>query len=531
MIPVCLVFLIISCANKSSHLDQALKEQVLYYNNGAEPASLDPALVSDMSSFNVLINLYEGLVSHSPEDGKPIPGVARSWDISDDGLTYTFNLRKNAKWSNGDPVTAHDFVYGWKRELTPKLAAEYSFMLHYIKNAKAYNAGKITDFNQVGVKAMSDHKLVVTLENPTPFFLGLLQHQSACPVHQKTVEKYGKMDDRNNPWSKVENVVTNGAFLLTEWRSQDRLILEKNPLYWDAKNVRLNKAYFYTVDSQLTEERLFRSGQIHGTNRLLASKIKTYRENSPEFLRIDPEIANYYFDLNNTKPPFNNKLVRKAFAMSIDREAIVKYVTKGGEKPTGTFTPFNMTGYKNPVEIPYNVAQAKKYLAEAGYPEGKGFPKVELIYNTSENHKAIAETVQQMWKKNLGVHVGLANQDWKVFIKTRESRSYDIARDGWTGDYNDPNTFLEINMTGNAQNNSGYTNKDYDALIVQANKTRDQKKRMALFKKAEEILLEDAAVVPVFEFTNAYLLHTDVKGWHANLLSAHPLKYVYLERK
>jgi len=512
-------------------MDDALKTQTLHYGNSSDPKSLDPNIAEGSNANNIILCLFEGLINYDPKDLHPIPGVAQSWKISDDGLTYTFFLRKNAKWSNGDPVTAHDFVFSWKRILTPKMATSYGYMLFYVRNAKAYSDGKLADFSQVGVKAKHNYTLVVTLENPTPFFINIMQHYVSFPVHKATIEKYGKWDDLANSWTRPGKIVSNGAFTLKSWQMNKKLVVVKNPLYWDAKNVKLSEVHFYPIDNALTETRMFRSGELHKTADLLPSKIPLLKKKYPENIKLDPYLSVYYYDLNVKRPPFDNKLVRKAFAMAVDRESIVQYVTKAGQKPTGSLVPPNTNGYYSPTEIPFDVKKAKELLAQAGYPDGKGFPTVEVMYNTTEGHKVVAEAIQQMWNKYLGVKVTLANQDWKVFIDTRNNHDFTIARDGWIGDYNDPNTFLDMFVTGGPQNHTGFSNVKYDRLIAKAATIQDKEKRNDIFKKAEAILLDEAPIIPMYVYTTKYLLHTDVKDWHANLLNVHPLRHVYLERK
>ena len=513
-----------------TNVERGNEQQILYVNNGAEPQDLDPQIVTGMPEHYIILCLFEGLVSKDPKTLDPIPGVAKSWDISADLTHYVFHLRKNALWSNGDPVTAHDFYYAWKRLLSPKLGAEYSYMLYPVKNAKAFNLGKITDFNQVGVKVIDDYTLAVTLEGPTPYFLQLLDNDSVYPVQQKTIEKFGKMDERGTRWTRPGNLVGNGPFRLKEWSPNKELVVEKSPTYWDAKSVRLKEVYFYPVDNKQTEERMFRTGQIHMTldGQIQIDKIAVYQKEHPELIRIYPYLGTYYYEFNTTRKPFDDVRVRRAFSMAIDRKKLVKDVVKGGKLPAHALTPPDTAGYTAKAYIGFNPEQAKKLLAEAGYPDGKGFPHVELLFNTDENHRKIAVAIQQFWKQYLNVDVALANEEWKVYLEDRNNLNYDIARAAWIGDYVDPNTFLQMYITESGNNRTGWSNKEYDQLIHETNMTMDKNKRMALFQKAEQILIDNSPIAPIYYYTSVNLIRPSVKGIYRNLMTYYPLKYVYL---
>ncbi|MEE8398289.1 MAG: peptide ABC transporter substrate-binding protein [Desulfobacterales bacterium] len=501
----------------------------MHIGNGTEPQGLDPHIVTGIPEHNIISSLLEGLVNPNPVDLTPEPGAAESWTVSDDGSVYVFKIRQNAMWSNGDPVTAHDFVYSWMRLLSPGLGAEYAYQMFYLKNGKPFYEGELKDFREVGVKALDDHTLEVQLVAPTPFFLSLLAHYSTFPVHPKTIEAFGNIDSRTSQWTRPGNFVGNGPFLLKKWELNKVIVVEKNPAYWNAAIVRLNGIHFHPIDNQLTEERMFRSGQLHKTSTVPSEKIAGYRKNSPELIRISPYLGTYYYLINTLRKPFDDVRVRRALAMSINRKQIVEKVTKGGQLPAYAFTPPDTLGYTPEAAIPYDVEAARKLLAEAGYPGGKNFPGCELLYNTSEGHRKIAVAIQQMWKVALGVEITLVNQDWKVYLSTRKNRNYDISRGGWIGDYVDPNTFLDMFLTDGGNNFSGWSNAAYDDLIARAARTIDQEKRYALFQEAERIFLTEVPIIPIYTYTNTTLIHPDVKGWYPNILDQHPYPYVYLE--
>lgn len=519
-----------SCSkNKKTVVSEGTKNQILHYGNGTEVSDLDPHIVTGVPEHHILTALFEGLVSRHPETLDPTPGMAESWEISKDGKHYTFHIRKDAKWSNGDELNANDFVYSWKRLLSPALASEYSYMLHYLKNAKAYNDGKLKDFSKVGVKATDKYTLKVELENPTPFFLSLLAHYSAFPVHQATVEKFGKIDTRGTKWTRPENMVSNGPFVLKKWELNKIVTVEKNPTYWDAKTVKLNGIYFYPIENAQTEERAFRGGELHVTSSVPTEKIKVYHDEDANLLRIDPYLGTYYYRINVKR--IKDKRVRKALALALDRKIIVENITKGGQIPAFNFTPPNTAGFTATATLEHDqekaIAEAKKLLAEAGHPNGDGLPPVKILYNTSESHQKIAVGIQQMWKK-IGIKVELENQEWKVYLKTQRLLDYDVSRAGWIGDYPDPNTFLDMWVTDGGNNQTGFSNKQYDALLTKAQATVDKTERYKIFQKLEEILNEEMPLVPIYTYTRVYLKSPDLRGWTPNILDEHPYKHVYL---
>jgi oligopeptide transport system substrate-binding protein len=524
-----LVFLVAGCGQRETRVEVGDREQILYKGNGGEPQELDPYVVTGVSEYHIIMSLLEGLVTEDPHDLHPVPGMAERWDVSPDGKVYTFHLRKNAKWSNGDPVTARDFLNSYKRMLTPSLASEYSYMHFVVKNAQAYNEGKITDFDQIGYKVLDDYTFQVTLDNSTPYFLSLLLHHSWYPVHVPTIRKYGDPYQRGSKWTRAGRFVGNGSFVLAKWRVNDVIVVKKSPTYWDRDRVRLNEIHFMPIESDETEERAFRAGQLHVTETLPLTKIDFYRKNYPDLLRIEPYLGTYFYDINVTKPPLNDKRVRRALALTIDRGSLVKNVLRGGQLPAFCLTPPGTAGYTCRTQSHEDVAEAKRLLAEAGYPDGKDFPTIELLYNTLEAHRIIAETIQQMWKKNLGIEVRLVNQEWKVYLDSQRTLNYQISRASWIGDYADPNTFLDMWVTGGGNNRTGWSNPEYDRLIAEAARTTDPQQRLEVFQKAEAILLDELPMIPIYFYTHVHARRPEVNGWYPTILDNHPYKYVYLE--
>ena len=521
--------LLCGCGRRETRVENGNRNQILHLNNGTEPQNLDPHVVTGVPEHHIIMALLEGLMSEDPRGLKPQPGTAERWDISPDQTVYTFHLRENARWSNGDPVTAHDFVRTYRRALTPSLASEYAYMLFVMKGAEDFNAGKITDFDQVGVKALDDHTLQVTLNAPTPYFLSLLLHYSWFPLHIPTIERYGPVYERGNRWTRPGRFVGNGPFTLKEWKVNHVIIADKSPTYWDAANVKLNQIYFYCIESSDTDERAFRSGQLHKTYVLPETKIDTYREKYPGLLHIDPYLGTYFYICNTTKPPLDDKRVRRALALAIDREAIVKNVTRGGQIPAYHFTPPGTAGYTARARFPFDIPGARKLLAEAGYPEGRGLPPIEILFNTLETHRAVAEAIQDMWRRNLGIDARLLNQEWKVFLDSKKSGNYQVSRFGWIGDYPDPNSFLDMWLTGGGNNDTRWSNAEYDRLIREAGQTADLDQRLEVFQKAEAILMEEMPIIPIYFYTRVYALDSSVKGWHPTILDNHPYQKLWLE--
>jgi oligopeptide transport system substrate-binding protein len=504
-------------------------EQVLHLGNGAEPKALDPHVVTGVTEHNIISALLEGLVTEDPKTLEPKPGAAASWTVSEDGTVYTFALQPAGKWSNGDPVTAHDFVFSFNRMLSPGLAAEYAEMLFVMKNAAAFHEGTITDFSKVGARAVDDKTLEITLNAGMPYFLSMLNHYSWYPVHETTILKHGKLDELYTPWTRPGNYVGNGAFVLDAWEVNKVIVVKKNPLHWDAATVRLEAIHFHAIEKALTEERAFRAGDLHVTGTVPLDKIDKYRKNSPELMMVAPYIGTYYYLFNVKEPPLDDVRVRKALVMSIDREMICQYVLKAGQLPAYHFVPPDTSGYTSQTRVTYDIIGAKKLMTEAGYPDGQGFPGFELLYNTNESHRKIAEVIQQQWQRNLNINVVLKNQEWKVYLDSTQQGDFQAARAGWIGDYVDPNTFLDLWVSNGGNNRTRWSNADYDGFIAAAGATSDGAARFEAFQNAEAILLDELPIMPIYMYVSLSLIRPNVKGWHPTLLDHHPYKYVYLE--
>jgi len=520
---------LISCSSQDdqkSKVDIFSEKGILLLGNGTEPSGIDPHIVTGVPEHKILLALLEGLVIFNPSNNGVLPGVASDWSISSDGLTYTFVFNPEAKWTNGESVKPEHFVYSWKRILSPALGAQYADMLYVIKNAEKFHKSQIEDFDKVGVSSY-ENKLIVTLENPTPYFLNILTHYSTWPVHPETVEKYGGMTSRNNQWTRVENFIGNGPFKLDSWEINKSLKVSRNELYWGNTSNKINGIEFLPIDNELTQDRLFRSGGIHLANTVPTEKIKRYREERPNELVEHNYFGTYYYRINTNKYPLNDVNFRKALSLSIDRDLIVKSILKGNQKVSYSFTPPDKNSYNPNTRLEFNPSKAKLLLKESGYDVEKS--PLEVLYNTSEGHQKIAQAIQEMWKKHLGLNVVLTNVDWKVYLARETQGEFDISRAGWIGDYPDPFTFLDMMVTDRGNNKTGWSNSQFDEILKNAASKISTKKRYELYEKAEKILIDELPVIPLYTYTRTYLLSERVKNWQNNILDTNPYQFLSLE--
>ncbi|MDF3056479.1 MAG: transporter substrate-binding protein [Rariglobus sp.] len=526
--------LVTTGCSKKSGASSNNGEKILRVGNGAEPQDLDPQATAGVPEHKIQSTLFEGLVTDAADGQGIAPGVAESWEISPDGRTYTFRLRSDAKWSNGEPVTARDFVGSFERILNPSFAAEYASMLYPLKGAQDYNTGKLTDFSQVGVHALDDRNLQLSLTDPAPFLLEAIKHNAWFPVHLPTLAKFGGIHRKGTPWTRPGHLVGNGPFVLTEWRPNQRIVVRRSPTYWDRDNVKLDQIELHAIENQETEERMFRTGKLDYAYGLPLSKIEVYRREHPDVYRQEILLSTYFYRFNVTRPPFNDVRVRRALALAIDREAIVKNVTRAGQQPAYNITPpsarfaARTTLDAGLPDQPARIAEARRLLAEAGYPDGKNFPTAELLYNTSDGHRAIAEAIQQMWRVNLGINITIKNEEWKVFQDTCLTGNYQIARAGWGADYDDPHTFLSIWRTGDGNNQTGFSNTDYDRILGGALSTPNETARMEAYQQLEAILARETPIMPIYFYTRVYAISPRVKNWVPNPLDLRGWKWIDL---
>ena len=523
-------FLLAGCGAGLPDADEAVAEGILLYGNGSEPKGIDPHLVTGVPENRIISALIEGLITyHLTDDTLPEPGVAERWEHNADFSVWTFHLRPDALWSNGDPVTAGDFVYSFRRMLTPDLGAEYAQMLFILENAESYYNGELTDFAEVGVKAIDPATLEVTLVGPTPYFLNMLKHYSWFPVHPPTVEAHGGPTDRSGRWTRPDVFVGNGPFVLSVWKPNQYIRVSKSPTYWDAETVRLEGIIYFPVEDDNTEARMFAAGKLHYTQTVPTNMIPQLRQRTPRLIRLEPYLGTYFYRLNVTVPPLDNPAVREALNWAIDRGEIVSKVSLGEEIPATAMVPPMLSNYPVTDAVGFDPAKAQALLAAAGYPGGAGFPPIDLLYNTSEGHKKIAEAIGAMWQRYLGITVRLTNKEWKVYLEDQNQLNYTVSRSGWIGDYADAITFLDMWTTGNGNNDTGWSNARYDSLIRQAYRSETEAEHIALLQEAEAILMEELPIVPIYWYTRKYMLDPRVRNWFPKALDNRPFKYIYLE--
>jgi len=492
--------------------------------SGAEPPSLDGSLIQDTTSSMIHMALFEGLLSYDPKTNLGVPGLAESWTISSDNLTYTFKLRKST-WSDGTPITAQTVVDSWLRTLNPDTASPYAWMMGMVvagANDYAYGEGKVGP-EVVQIRALDDYTFQMDLVGPAPYVLGMLPHNvfGVLPLH--VIKQWG------DEWTLPEHMVSNGPFTLEEWKPQEVLTVVKNENYWDAASVKLGKIIFIPSDDNNTRYNMYLNGEADWMRGGIPDEQLDIAKLRPDY-QAYPQLATYYFELNQTKPPLNDARVRKALAISIDRQEIVDKVSRGGQIPAYRVTP-PLAGYTAPEGLTESVEEAKQLLSQAGYPNGKGFPQLTVLYNTSTGHQRIVEYLQQEWEKNLGITVQIENAEWKTVLARGGNQEFDILRMGWVGDYQDANTFLELFQTGSGQNFGKYSNPDFDRLIKRAATMPGGAARFAVLKQAEQILIDqDTAIIPIYHYVNIDLIDTDKwGGWYPTTLGWHPWKFIYLK--
>jgi oligopeptide transport system substrate-binding protein len=617
---VCLLAAGLAAAVRSSSLPPA----DFTFVNGTEVKSLDPAIVTGQPENRLINALFEGLVRWHPETLEPIPGVAESWEISDDQLRYRFRLRRSARWSDGSPVTADDFVYSFRRFLDPRTAAEYAYQGWYVKHARRYSAGGrglrpgdrveveltrhpddvntlrgdvvrgtlariedatgaaladeriaaaladddfsleswtfvvdvqgqqrryryaddsaaqqpapagiawcrqlLLDFEEVGVKRLADDCVEFTLEHPTSYFLQLLGFYPLFPVNRRCVERYG-----SPAWTYPEHIVCNGPFVPEFRRLRDRTRLAKNEAYWNAAEIALSSIDVLAVESSTTALNLYMTGQADWVYDTPSTALRVLLNEDPPRDDLNPStfLNTYYYLLNVNRPPLNDVRVRRALSLALDRAEIAERILAAGERPALSLTPPGIPGYDPPQCPPEDPVEARRLLAEAGYPEGRGFPTLSILFNTHEAHRAIAELVRKQWQRNLGITVKGRNEEWASYLSSQRQSNFDVCRKGWIGDYADPNTFLDMFVTGGEQNNTGWGRPEYDALIAAAAREADPARRLQLLADAERMLMDELPLLPVYFYVSKNLVKPYVRGFYNNIQDFHPLWALSIDR-
>ena len=611
-----LLSLALGCGEESP-VEKASREGILVMGNTSEPKGLDPHIVSGVIESNIIRALFEGLVeAHPSKDGVALPGVAEEWNATNPERPdeWIFKLRKDAQWSDGTPLTADDFLFSFRRLLTPALASDYSFMLYYIRDAEPYHKSQrsyllsrddanftkewwaslkevdfgpnedakegsfnfkgldflnsdelasllkdpklftwpesvpaeikaslveknfafaksgrdLWDLIDFGASAPDKHTLKVKLNSPLPFLPEITKHYTWFPVPKHAVLKHGKIGDRFTDWTKPENLVSNGPFVLKSWRFNDHIEVTRNPRYWDKESVGLHGIRYLPIGNLYTEDRMYYDGQMHVTYTIAPELIQYSRQNYPEHVRNELYLGTYFIRTNVKNEPFTDPRVRLAFSLTLDQKSLIDNVLKGGQIPAGGLVP-PFGEYPASDVVTFNPEKARKLLAEAGYPEGKGLPEMEFLTTDRETSKAVAEALQAMWKEHLGATIKIKQLEWTSYITAMFDKDYDLAAGGWIGDYLDPLTFLDMWMKDAGNNRTGWHSEEFQKILGEAAETGNPTARYALLAKAEALFLEERPILPVYWYVRNYMLHPDVKGWDPLILDNHPYKFVRLE--
>jgi oligopeptide transport system substrate-binding protein len=496
--------------------------------NGPDPETLDPALVTSLEGLRVVAGLFEGLTRNDPVTAAPIPGLAGRWEISPDGCVYTFHLRDNLYWTAGEPITAQDVVYSWRRVLDPQTASEYAGQLFYVKNGEDFNSGKIKDPSRVGVRALDARTVQVELNQPTAFFLDLCAFQTLSVVPRRVIEEYGE------DWMRARPLPASGPYLLDFWRLNDKIRLRKNPFYWDAAHTKSALADYLCLSAPNTALNLYETGQadIIWDRDFLPNELLDVLGKRPDFHAFH-YLGTYFIRCNTTQPPFSDPRVRKALALTIDKQRLVDKFLRGGQPVASHLVPDGTAHYQPASGLGYDPGLARRLLAEAGYPGGKGFPAFSYLFAASSGGGMINQKVgvelQQMWEEQLGIHPALQQMEKSVYIAAQNRLDYDLTSGDWVGDYDDPNTFLDLFRSNNGNNRTGWKNARYDALMRAANRQTDLARRGALLQEAERILVfDELPIIPLYFFVGStYYDGHKIKGIYPNILDDHPLNAIW----
>lgn len=521
------LLLLPGCAKRETAVEAGIRTQTLLVGNFAEPQELDPHTTSGVPEYRIQKALFEGLIVQDPATGQPAPGVASSWEVSSDRLTYTFHLRPEARWSDGRPVTASDFVRSAQRVLTPALGAAGVEMFLRVAGADNFAKGQERDFSQVGIRALDAQTLQVTLARPVMHFLDMVVTNSWFPVPVEVVARHGGMERRGSPWTRPGNLVGNGPFVLTAWKPNAHVEVTKSPTYWDRDHVRLQRIRFLPTEDTGTEERMFRAGQLHMTITLPPSKVGVWRRDAPRVLQVQPMQGNATVVFNPTRPPFTDPRVRRALALAIDRDRLVQ-VVGAGQTPARNYTPPNRVDYVPADAFRDDPAEARRLLAEAGFPGGQGFPRVEVIFCDVQQARLVLEILQEMWRNQLGIAVGLAKQEWSVWLNSWKTGQYQMNCIGW--EFCSLPRFFEVHGTGNPLSCTLWSNADYDRLLLAASAAMSIPERNAIYGQLEAILAREMPAIPLFFGVATYLKHPAVHGWFASPDYQTSWKQVWLEK-
>ena len=517
------------CTKREAPAAAALRTRTLLVGNAAEPGDLDPHLASILNDQIVVNALFEGLTLLDERTTNPLPAAAEAWSVSADGLTWTFRLRAGLHWSNGDPLVADDFVQAWRRALDPAFASDNASYLFALRNAEAYNAKKIPDPAAVGCKAVDPRTLELTLERPTPYLAALVSMPAWFPLNPRALAKFGAMEKRGTAWTLPGNLVGNGAFTLAEWKANARIVLAKNPRHREAAQNQLERLVFFPIENPDVEERDFRAGQLHVTFNLPVTKVAAWRRQDPAKLRIDPTLQINFLRFNTARAPLGDARVRRALSLAIDRVVLARSVLQGTREPAPAMTPPGTGGYVARAGVKTDAGEARRLLAAAGFPKGEGLPVIDIQCRNDEIMPRLAEALQAMWLRELGLRTTISQVEQKTWIQNQRTQNYGISTGAWTADFPDPVTFLGLFTANSDYNWTGWNHPEFERLMSQAAGTVDAKRRYEVFQQAEELLLREAPVAPVYYGAQTYLIDPVVKGWEPAPLIFRRYQVVRLE--
>ena len=517
------------CARRDTRVASGTRNQILHLANGGEPKDLDPNVMVAAVEYTIMSALFEGLVIIAGDGNSILPGVAERWEISPDGLTYTFHLRADARWSDGTPVTADDFLFSFRRIFSPELGAPSADWGFAIAGSRAYIAGKNTDPASLGVRAPDPRRLELQLEHPAPYILYVLGGAPFHPLPRHVVERHGAATRPNTAWTRPGQLVGNGAFVLKEWISNSRLVVTRNPHYWDRGRVRLNEVRFYPIDQPGAEERSFRAGELHITYTLPVTKLAEYRAARPTPMHRTPLLWTNYLVFNTTRPPFDNPTLRRALSLAIDRDTLVSHALQDAGSVATSLTRPPTAGYSPRVAPAYDPDEARRLLAKAGFPGGTGLPRIELLVSMVAENRGLAEILQQQWRRELGVSADIIQQESKVRIDSTRTKNYQVSLGGFFYGIQAPEFILMLAVGDAPGNDSGWKNADFDAAFRRANHALTIAERHAAYDEMEELVRTHVPFAPLYFENKCQLVHPDVRGWRDNALYAIDWRDLWLE--
>ena len=523
---LCLGLIPLGCSKRETLVETGNRSGTLHLALNSEPGELDPQRQVNLDQMNVSLALFEGLTALDERTSQPVPAAAERWELSDDGLTWTLHLRPGLRWSDGTPLTADDFARSLRRALSPALASEYAYVLYPIRGAEDFNAGRTADSTALGIRAVDATTLELVLVRPTPLLPAILTLPVAFPVPAQSLARAAAAGDERR-WTRPEFLVGNGPFALVEWSPNRRIVATRNPHFHEP--ARLASIVFHPYDQASAQEAAFRTGQLHLTADLPASRLEYYRQQNPQVLRADPSLETGFLRFNTTRPPFADVRVRRALSLAVDRRTLVETVTRSGQKPAGAFCPSELPGYTPPAGHGRDPDAARRLLAEAGYPDGRGFPAVEAITFTSDQNQKVLEALQQMWQRELGIAVTIAPKEKNVWIADERRLAYQLSLARWIADYADPIAFLELFLADSGNNATGWSDPRFDQLLRNASAEAEPARRNALYREAEERLLEACPAAPLYHGARTYLADPSVHGWEPAPLGFHRYQHVWLE--